>query len=90
MEVPSDCETRDLPPVTILVRVHRAIVAEAAHELIVGRSYRSEAVVVLIGDGGSVYFEVVRALSRTVAHLQDASQGLSWRDGASEKIGACE
>ena len=53
------CKTGDLPPVTILVRIHRAIVAKTTHELIVGRSYRSEAFVFLISDGGSVHFEVV-------------------------------
>ena len=82
-------KTRDLPPVLILVRVHRAIVAETAHELIVGRSHRGEAVVVLIGDRGSVDLEVVRALhERPLIRRTHAGRGgpeLGEKAGASER-----
>ena len=81
-------KTRDLPPVAVLVRVHRAIVAETAHELIVGRSHRSEAVVILIGDGGGVDFKVARALHQ---HLRIYRTHRRVREGgAGEKTGARE
>ena len=54
----------DRPPVSILMSIHRTIIAEATHELIVVRSHRSETIVAIVGDGGSVYLEGVRALHK--------------------------
>ena len=61
-------KTRDRSAVRILVRVHGAIIAEAAYELIrvVQGRHRgdSEAVIALIRDRSSVDHKVVRALHK--------------------------
>ena len=79
-------KARDWPSVLVFMRVHRTVITETAHELIIGRCYRGKAAVLLIGDRGSEDFEVVRALHELL-HASRTHRGPR-RDGVGEEAGA--
>jgi len=56
-----DIKARDRAAFFVLVCVHRAVFAQAAHELVVSWRYRGKAVVLVIGDRRGESLEVVRA-----------------------------
>ena len=81
-----DGKSGDRAALVVFVRVHCAIVAQAAHELIIGWRYQSEAIVLIIRDRRGECLEIMRALYK-LSNVCGAHHGIG-SDGLGKKTRA--